>query len=118
MTKYVLKSADKVVPFSHRLKEKALSLCPPDKDIAVIHNGADCKQFCRIQDAKERLGIDETRNIVMDIGNLLPIKGVEFLIRAFAALLKDRERDDVVLFLIGDGSEKTSFGPTNKKPPD
>jgi glycosyltransferase involved in cell wall biosynthesis len=40
------------------------------------------------------------------VGNILRLKGVHTLIEAFAALLKDYKRNDMLLLLIGEGSER------------
>ncbi len=109
LTKYVLEATNKIVVVSHKLKDRALVLCPSIKDITVIYNGADCGRFRQLQKAKEQLAINESRKIVMFIGNLFPVKGVKFLISAFSELLKSRDKDDVVLFVIGDGGEKETL---------
>lgn len=108
LTKYALKRCAHIVAVSNKLKGKTLCIEEGLNNISVIHNGADSGQFFPIpkETAKERLGINENRKIILFIGNLNPVKGVNYLIEAFNLFLRDTRENNVVLFLIGDGEER------------
>lgn len=52
----------------------------------------------------DRLSLDPEKNILLYIGNLVPIKGTDVLIEAFK-IVRDKE-NNVELIIIGDGSER------------
>lgn len=108
LTKYTLKKCDYIVAVSNKIKEKILSIEEGVKSISVIHNGADSRHFFPMpkETAKQRLGINENRKIILFIGNLHPVKGVNYLIEAFNLLVRDYKENNVILFLIGDGNER------------
>jgi teichuronic acid biosynthesis glycosyltransferase TuaC len=108
LTKYALKRCDHIVAVSNKIKEKTLSVERGIRSLSVIHNGADSKHFLQMskETAKQKLGINDNRKIIMYIGNLVPVKGVSYLIEAFGSLLTDYTNKNVVLFLIGDGNER------------
>lgn len=108
LTKYVLKNCDYIVAVSCKLKEKAQLIVEGLSNILVIYNGADNKKFRPIPKelSMQKLGINERNKVIMFIGNLIPIKGVDNLIKAFYNLIEESKRDGISLYLIGDGSEK------------
>ena len=108
LTKYALDRCDHIITVSHVLKERVQAIAHDPADFTIIHNGADHEKFVSMPRAaaKKRLGVEEERKIIMSVGNLVPVKGTEYLIRAFRRLVTEYGRDDIVLFLIGDGSER------------
>jgi glycosyltransferase involved in cell wall biosynthesis len=98
-----LQAADAVVTVSHYLKVKAveLGICP--EKVHVVHQGIDRELFCPgdSQEARRRLGISSGNKMLVWVGNLVPVKGLEVLLGVCAAL---RDRGVVFrLYLIGDG---------------
>jgi glycosyltransferase involved in cell wall biosynthesis len=53
---------------------------------------------------RNKLSLDPVKNILLFIGNLVPIKGADILIEAFK-IVRDKE-DNVELIIIGDGAER------------
>ncbi len=106
VTKYALKKCDYLVTVSDKLRSKTRLIANGLNNVSVIHNGADCKKFKPIpkEIAKQKLGIKESCEIILFIGHLEPVKGVDYLLKAFAMLQRDRR--DTRLFLVGDGYEK------------
>ncbi len=104
--KWALKRCDWLVTVSHRLKEKVQSLVGP-METEVVHNGADSAKFVPYpkEEARERLNLPLREKIVLFVGNLVPVKGLEFLFRAFAKL----NRSDAALYLVGDGELRESL---------
>jgi len=102
--KYALKYSDIITTVSYRNKEiieKIWSI--PSKKILVIPNGFDDNIFKYIpkEHARKKLGLPTDKRILINIGNLVPEKGQKYLIEAFANVRK--ERDDVLLIIIGSG---------------
>lgn len=107
LTKYVLKQSDYIVTVSNKLKKKTLLIINAANNTSVIYNGADIEKFKPIpkEVARHKLGMKETNNIILFIGNLKAVKGVNYLLEAFAKLQEDKGKE-IRLFLIGDGEEK------------
>jgi teichuronic acid biosynthesis glycosyltransferase TuaC len=105
-TRWALKRAGRLVTVSHRLRENVISLAGP-LEVDVAHNGADPRKFRPYSrdEARRSLDLPTGRTIVLFIGNFVPAKGVEFLLRAFARL----GWLDTVLYLVGDGYLKESL---------
>ncbi len=105
----MIEKADLVITVSYSMKEHLTSLgCPRDK-IRVVWNGCDSEAY-RIEKAdpelkesmKKRFGI-KNEKVVLFIGRLTYIKGVENLILGFPSVL--REFPDTRLVIIGKGEQ-------------
>lgn len=94
ITQEVYRSARCVICISERVREQVLEGVP-DALATVIYNGADPQRF-RPADAPS------SPAVILSVGNLIPIKGHELLLRAIAAL---PERSEVFCEIIGDGPE-------------
>lgn len=105
-TTWALRRADRLIAVSHRLREGATSLVGP-LEVDVIHNGADPTKFRSYptDEARRRLNLPLRKKILLFVGNLVPAKGAEFLLRALARL----NRSNVVLYLVGDGPLRASL---------
>lgn len=109
LTKYTLRRCDRIIVVSNKLKEKVLSIENKLRNIITIYNGADPEKFRHIpkDTARRMLGIKKQDKMILYIGNLIAIKGVDNLIKAFAKLLeKYDKKESMTLFLIGDGDER------------
>lgn len=117
LTRYALKRCDRIVTVSNKLKEKVQLIAGDLQNISVIYNGADGEKFRPMPKdvVKRRLGIKGNSRIVIFIGNLLPIKGVGYLIRAFSDFLKQHKNDNFKLFLIGSGQEREKLVELTKR---
>lgn len=96
---------DALVAVCEGQKQIALQhqLLPPER-ISVIHNGLATERVGdRVDRARLRaeLGVSGTGPVLGTVAALSPQKGVEYLLRAVAAVR--RERPEVQLLLIGDG---------------
>lgn len=105
-TRWALKRTGRLVTVSHHLRENVVSVAGP-LGVDVIHNGADPGKFRSYSrnEARKKLDLPIGRTILLFIGNFVPAKGVEFLLRAFAEL----SRLNAVLYLVGDGHLKDSL---------
>ena len=105
--RWALPRASRVVAVSRPLADEAAALGVPRERIAVVPNGVDRERF-RPRDraaARKELGLSAGRLIVY-VGRLEERKGVLDLLAAFESLA--RERSDVSLALVGDGSARAA----------
>lgn len=112
LAKYALRRCDRIITVSKKLKEKVLSIENKCSNITTIYNGADPKEFRHIHKdtARRMLGITKQNKIILYIGNLIAIKGINNLIKAFAKLLKNYDKkESMTLFLVGDGDERDNL---------
>lgn len=98
---------DKIVCLTEqeKLDHIKLRVSGPGKFV-TIHSGVDLSMFEQPGAFKgrvrEELGIPEGDPVIGTVGRLVPVKGHEYMIRAFALLMKRYE--SLWLILIGDGS--------------
>jgi len=111
LTRLVLVGVDAVAAVSNNLKEAIEKLTGAVKDASVIHNGVDLNKFKPIskEHAKEVLGVAPNDKIVLFTGNLIKLKCVDILIKAFCRLKKNLPQERLKLFLIGDGPQKNNL---------
>jgi teichuronic acid biosynthesis glycosyltransferase TuaC len=93
----VYRSAKRVICISERVREQVLEGTGSNCRTSVVYNGVDPALFAPGNDPSS------AGPIVLSVGNLIPIKGHEFLIRAVGAL-RD-EFPDLILDIIGQGPE-------------
>jgi teichuronic acid biosynthesis glycosyltransferase TuaC len=105
----VLRQADRVVAVSEdiarRLERDGISR---DK-LKVIRRGVEEEIFSpgdRLE-ARQRLGLPESRRIVIAVGRLVGVKGFDQLISAFKQLKDNGE--DLLGFILGEGELRTSL---------
>jgi glycosyltransferase involved in cell wall biosynthesis len=94
-----------VVAVSEALRERLIELGVPAGRVQVLRNGVDLALFAP-QDraaARRELGLDAAGPIVLSVGSLLPVKAVDLVIRAVAALPK------ALLVVVGDGPDKAKL---------
>lgn len=103
-TAWTLRNSASVVAVSHGLARKAIELGADPARVVTQHNGVDGELF-RIQDrdsARRALQLPTGRRILLFVGNLKPVKGLDVLLHALARL-KGALRDDLLLAVVGDG---------------
>lgn len=100
----ILTKADKIVTVSSFNKGYLLKLVEDKSKIAVIYNGFSPELFYPIEKSKARkkINLQEKERICVSVGNLVKIKGYDYLIKAFKKLVEDY--DEVSLFIVGSGS--------------
>ncbi len=101
-----LKNADLVVTKSQALKDVIKQEFSSVTNIKVILNGVDKGKFKTIPKLRARntLGIDLSQKTLIFVGNFQIEKGLEYLLDAFAIVLRDI--DNVHLYVVGDGPLK------------
>ncbi len=105
----LLRRADVVHVISEALRDHVQSLWFPPKRIELIPNGVDLSHFCPSTDPENlRRSLFEKHSLPLScpwigvsMGRLIPLKGYDLLIEAWAKLSTDLP--GAVLFLLGDG---------------
>ncbi|ASI99335.1 glycosyltransferase family 4 protein [Thermococcus celer] len=102
--KFALDSADHIITVSKSnfqvLTEK---LDVPIGKLSVISNGFDSKLFRPMDkfEARLKLGIPQDKKVLLNVANLVPVKGQKYLIESMKKIA--RVEDNVVLYIIGNG---------------
>lgn len=80
----VLRASDAVLTHGHQLREAAVALgAAPDRTTA-FYRGVDPTRFSpgARDEARQRLGIGHHDPLLLSVGNLVPVKGLDVLVRA------------------------------------
>ncbi len=103
----VLRSANKVVAASRALKDKMVKLGVAEDKISVAYIGIDHDLLYPMarDEARERLGMAYRGKVILFIGNLVKVKGIQFLLEA-AKILDHR---DWKLVIVGEGGLEKSI---------
>ncbi|WP_456365947.1 glycosyltransferase family 4 protein [Thermococcus sp.] len=102
--RFALDSADHVITVSQSNFEILTGkLGVPVEKVSVIPNGFDSRLFYPMDkfEVREKLGLPLDKKVILNVANLVPVKGHEFLVRAMVDVLKVRR--DVLLVVVGDG---------------
>jgi glycosyltransferase involved in cell wall biosynthesis len=103
--KLVIQRATGFVAYGSMARDYLLKMGASEELVRIGINTVDTAYF-RSETAKHRQVIRETaKNKILFIGELIPRKGVDRLLRIIQALSRDRQ--DFVLDLIGSGSEQS-----------
>jgi glycosyltransferase involved in cell wall biosynthesis len=104
MIRQVLRRADALVAVSHDLKKRMVKLGCPSEKITVIENGVDTERFRPLSKAESRykLGLPESRPIVLSVGHLKEVKGFDLLIEATNTLRQSNINP--LLVIVGEGT--------------
>jgi teichuronic acid biosynthesis glycosyltransferase TuaC len=94
----VYRSSRRVICISEHVREQVLDGAGPTCRTSVIYNGVDAQLFSPGPEPSSG------GSLVLSVGNLIPIKGHDVLIRAIAALARDFPA--LALEIIGDGAER------------
>lgn len=97
----ILKDASKLIAVSDTEVDQYLQMKIPSEKIDTIPNGMDTNSFCKLPvkgTFRKKYNIRENK-IVLFLGRLHERKGIDFLIKAYADLIK--EKNDVILVLAG-----------------
>ncbi|MBE8540569.1 glycosyltransferase [Geoglobus acetivorans] len=103
---FVLDNTDLLIVVSHLQKKVISSEVGGEGKIVVVPNGYNPEKFTPVdkREAREKLGLPEDSKILVNVGNLLPQKGQEFLIEAVDVVVNEVGRRDVLCVIIGKGS--------------
>jgi glycosyltransferase involved in cell wall biosynthesis len=97
---------DAVITVGRQLAHSVEALGIPASKVHVVYQGVDETLFSpgAAGAARRRLGIPETTKVLVSVGSLIPVKGLDVLLEAVSRLVT-RHRD-VRLYLVGDGASR------------
>lgn len=98
LAQQVYRSSRRVICISERVREQVLQGTAGGCRTSVVYNGVDPELFSPAEN------LPAARPVVLSVGNLIPIKGHEVLIRAVASLAS--EFPALNLEIVGDGPER------------
>jgi len=109
MIRWTLQNSAGSVGVSNALKDLMLELGAPADRAAAIGNGVDIEHFQPMArgDARRKLGIPEDSEIAVAVGNLVPVKGHQFLIPALAQLVARHPK--IRLYIVGEGESRAAL---------
>ncbi len=98
----LLRDAAKVVALSQVEAQQYKAMGVPEEKIAIIPNGIDLSEYGDLPPKgafKKKFNIDDEERIVLYLGRIHRIKGIDILVRAFADVVENL--DDVKLVVVG-----------------
>jgi glycosyltransferase involved in cell wall biosynthesis len=100
--------AHRLIAVSSFVRDRLVQFGARADRITVIPNAVDSQEFYPTDpdEARSRLGIGELGLVVLFNGNLIPLKGVDHLVAAFA---RSAARERGTLVIVGDGPERESL---------
>jgi teichuronic acid biosynthesis glycosyltransferase TuaC len=109
MIRWTLQNAAGTVGVSNALKDMMLELGAPADRASAIGNGVDTERFQPVdrRDARRKLGMPEDGEIIVSVGNLVPVKGHQFLIPAIAQLVARHPK--IRLYIVGEGGSRVDL---------
>jgi glycosyltransferase involved in cell wall biosynthesis len=99
-----LLGADRVSVLNSPMWEVCKELGVSLSRLTIIPNGVDTAKFTLLDrtESRKALGLDDSGRIILFVGNLDPVKGIDTLLRALAILNKIN-KNKVKLIIIGSG---------------
>lgn len=100
----LLRDASKVIAVNPVEAKQYRSMGVPEEKIAVIPNGIDLSEYADLPPKgcfKRKFNIPEDRKIILYLGRIHRIKGIDFLVKAYAHLVKNMNFNDAILVIAG-----------------
>jgi teichuronic acid biosynthesis glycosyltransferase TuaC len=98
-----LHASDAVLAVGSDLQAKTIALGLAAEKVHVVHQGVDKDMFFTgsARTAREKLGLAADGNVLLWVGNMVPVKGLDTLLEA-CTLMRNRD-EQFHLCLVGDG---------------
>jgi len=100
----VLYKASKVIALSRVEAEQYRRMGVPEEKIAIIPNGIDLSEYANLPPKgafKKKFGIPKDKKVILYLGRIHRIKGIDLLIKAYAYLIEKMGNKDAVLVMAG-----------------
>ncbi|MBK7975183.1 MAG: glycosyltransferase [Deltaproteobacteria bacterium] len=101
----LLRALDGVAPVSRDLAGRAVRLGARAARTWAVADGAETEGFPTREDARRELSLEVTGRLVLFVGNVIPVKGIDVLIDAASRLAARAELADVRFVLVGGGAD-------------
>lgn len=98
----LLKGASKVIALTQTEAQQYRSVGVPKEKIETVPNGIDLSKYTDLPTKgcfKKKLGIDEGKKVILYLGRINRIKGIDFLVRAYAHLIRNLNLDSKLLII-------------------
>jgi glycosyltransferase involved in cell wall biosynthesis len=107
MIRWTLKRAQGLIGVCSALGDAMIQLGAMPQKVRVIGNGVDLNRFNPVDQtkARKRLGLPEEVRAIVAVGGLIPRKGFQYLIPAFAQVASSDER--LQLYIVGEGESRS-----------
>jgi glycosyltransferase involved in cell wall biosynthesis len=109
---HALRAADLIVTVSHAMKEELIGLGCPNEKIQVAYNGVDPKKYDpatvtleQIKKVRAMYDIKDDDYMILFIGRLVGVKGVDQLVMALPHILQKNPKAKLVIVGLGDLQE-------------
>jgi glycosyltransferase involved in cell wall biosynthesis len=104
-----LRAADRVLTVGAALRDAAIALGVPPNRIGVFERGVNRQRFFPASPAaaRQRLGLPSDRPIVLWVGRMVPVKGLDVLLKSWSTVARAPSRP--LLLLIGDGDDRRAL---------
>jgi glycosyltransferase involved in cell wall biosynthesis len=100
----LLRDASKVIAEGQEEAEQYKAMGVREEKIVVISNGIDLSEFSDLPPKgcfKKKFNIPEDKKIILYLGRIHKIKGIDFLVKAYAHLTKSMNFNDAILVIAG-----------------
>ena len=100
----LLRDSSKVIALSRVEAEQYRSLGVPEEKIAIIPNGINLSEYAELPPKgtfKKKFNIPEDKKIILYVGRIHKIKGIDFLVKAYAYLINKMNFRDAILVIAG-----------------
>jgi len=100
----LLRDASKVIALSRVEAEQYRHMGVPEEKIAVIPNGIDLSEYADLPPKgsfKKKFNIQDGKKIILYLGRIHESKGIDFLIKAYAHMIKTMKCDNTLLVIAG-----------------
>ena len=105
ITRFLMRYADKILLYATNLKWYAKRMGVPEEKMIFLPEGTEFNIPQNINEVREatrkELGVSITEKLIIFTGRLVPVKGVDILIRAFKVLYS--KYPNCKLLIVGDG---------------
>ena len=115
----LLRDSSKVIALNHVEAKQYKAMGVPEEKLAIIPNGINLSEYAKLPpkgNFKKKFNIPEDKKIILYLGRIHRIKGVDFLIKAYAYLKNEMNYKNAVLVIAGpdDGYLKEAQGIANR----
>lgn len=100
----LLANASRIVAASRMESRRCEGFGVPSTNISIIPNGINMSEYSRLPqkgEFKRKYGINGDKKILLYLGRIHKIKGLDCLIKAFSMLVRQLNFDDVLLAVVG-----------------